>query len=126
MTGAIDDGRAEPVHLAEQQSRLGQGVARADDDAPPPRVDPQHIEGLVGGDAEPLALSDGKARDALVAAEDAAAAVDDVAGLACLGPQPLDEAAVRPVRDKADVLAVGLVGDRQSETRAPRRGSRPW
>ena len=48
--------------------------------------------------------------------------VDNVAGLARFGAQPGDQRRVGPLRDKADVLAVGLVGDRQREVAGQRPG----
>jgi hypothetical protein len=57
-----------------------------------------------------------------VAAEDATVAVDDVARLTGLRPQALDEASVGAIRDKADILAVRLVRDREAESpRLPTR-----
>ncbi len=61
------------------------------------------------------ALADGVAGDALVAAERAAVGVDDVAGLGRVGAEAGDEVAVVALRDEADVLALGLVGERQAE-----------
>src|SRR5580700_1985536 len=114
--------RAEPIELAERNSGLGQSSSRTDDDAPPFGLDLQHIERLVGGDPEPFALPDREMGDAIVPAEHPPAAVDDVAWLPGLGPQPLDETGVGSVRHKADVLTVGLVRDRQAEM--PRQDTR--
>ena len=61
------------------------------------------------------ALAHGEAHDAVVAADDAARHVDDVARLDRLGPQLLHHRGIVAVGHEADVLAVGLVGDRQVE-----------
>ena len=53
--------------------------------------------------------------DPPVTPEDTPARIDDVAGLAGLGPQPGHQRGVGALRHKADVLAVGLLGDRQRE-----------
>ena len=60
--------------------------------------------------------------DAAMTAEHAALFVDDVAGLAGFGAQPLDQLRIGAPRDKANVLAVGLVGDRQAEMPGQRAG----
>src|SRR5215469_3998355 len=112
---------AEPVQLAKRDTRFRQCRARADDDSPLLGIEPEHIERLAGGDPEPPALADGKMGDAIVAAEHATAAVDDVTGLGGLWSQPLDEPRIGPVRHEADVLAVRLVRDRKAET--PCRGA---
>ncbi len=78
-------------------------------------IEPHDVERLADREAEAAALADGVVDDALVAAEHAAVEMDDLAGLRGAGPQPLDDVAVAPLRHEADVLAVGLVGDREAE-----------
>src|SRR5271156_5184200 len=80
------------------------------------------MERLGGGDPEPLSLTHGEIADAAMTAEHSALLVDDVAGLAGFGAQPLDQLRIGALRDKADVLAVGLVGDRQTEMPGQRTG----
>src|SRR5947207_386191 len=53
--------------------------------------------------------------DPPVTPEDTPARIDDVAGLAGLRPEPGHQRGVGALRHKADVLAVGLLGDRQRE-----------
>ncbi len=53
--------------------------------------------------------------DAAMLAEDLALEVDDVAAAGRIGPQPRDQVGVAAGRNEADVLAVGLVGDREAE-----------
>ena len=57
--------------------------------------------------------------DTLMTADDAAFEIDDIAGLYGVRPQPADDVGIAPGGHEADVLAVLLVGDRQSE--APRQ-----
>ena len=74
----------------------------------------EHVERLLGVDAEPLALTDGELVLAAVAAERAPGAVDD-------RPRPLAHAAVaREERrlagagQEAEVLRLALIGDGQA------------
>ena len=60
--------------------------------------------------------------DPPVTPEDTPFRIDDVAGLAGLGPQPGHQRGVGALRHKADVLAVGLLGDRQREIARQRAG----
>ena len=60
--------------------------------------------------------------DALMPADGAAGEIDDVAGLDGIRPQAADDVGVAPGRHEADVLAVLLVGD--GETEAPRQFAR--
>src|SRR5260370_10879693 len=100
---------------------MGRFGPLTDDAAPPFGVDLHHIERRVGGGSEPLAWPNREKGDAVVPAEHATAAVDDVTRLPSLGPQPLDETSVGSARHKADILTVGLGGDPQAEM--PRQGT---
>src|SRR5204863_9194601 len=100
----------QPVDLAEQKAGLGQCGSRTDDDSTLLRIDPQHIERLIGSDPQSPALADGEMGDAAMAADNTPVAIHNVARLAGLGPQPLDKTGIGSVGDKADVLAVGLLG----------------
>ena len=60
--------------------------------------------------------------DAAMTAEHPAGAVDDVARLGGFGAQHFDQPGIGALRHKADVLAVGLVGDHQPETPGQRAG----
>src|SRR5579871_6930690 len=53
--------------------------------------------------------------DAVMLAEHAAAEIDDLARAGGARPQPLDHFRIVAARHEADVLAVLLVGDRQTE-----------
>src|SRR4051794_3827941 len=106
---------AGPARVGEIDARAGAGRARADDDAAAGGVEGLDVEGLAVGDAQAAALADRVAGDALVPAERAAVGVDDLARLGRVGAEAGDEVAVVALRDEADVLALGLVGERQAE-----------
>src|SRR5216683_4662087 len=111
----VDAALAQPVDLAQPHPAGTQGIARPDHDAARGGIEPDHVERMAGGDAEPAPLADGEMDDAGMAAEHAAVEVDDVAGLGGPGLEPLDHLAVAAGRHETDVLAVVLVGDREVE-----------
>ena len=92
-----------------------QAVTRSHHDLVALGIETDHVQWLGPGNAQPFALTDGVADDALVAAETTSVDVHDVAGLQCARLQPLDHARVASRRHEADVLAIGLLGDRQAE-----------
>src|SRR6516162_1082369 len=108
--------RAKPVDLAESNSGLGERSTRTDEDAARPGIETQNVERLCRGDPQPLSLTYREMCDAAVMAEHAARRIDNIPGLTGLGSQPLDEPRIRTLRHKANVLAVGLVGDGQAKT----------
>ena len=71
------------------------------------------VERLAGGDAEPAALADRIAQDAVMAAQMPAVDMVDVARLGGFGPQLGDDVGIFALRHETDVLAVGLGGHRQ-------------
>ena len=76
-----------------------------------------------GSDAEALALADGEMDDAVVAAEHAAGEVDDLAGLARIGPQLADDVGVVAVGTKQMSWLSGLSATarpKRRRARAPR------
>ena len=93
----------------------GQGLPGADDHAGLLGVEADDIERLADGQAEALPLADRVVDDALVAAEHAAVEMDDLAALHGARLETLDHVAVAPLRDEADVLAVGLLRDGEPE-----------
>src|SRR5262249_43060736 len=111
----IDAVLAQPVDLAQPHPAGAQRLARSDHDAARRRIEPHHIERMPGGDAEPAALADGEMNDAVVPPEHMAVEIDDVAGLGGTRLEPLDHLGVAARRHEADVLAVVLVGDRETE-----------
>src|SRR6185437_7381634 len=119
--GAIGVG-TEPVDLAEREAGFGERFLGADNDATRLRLDPQHVERLGGGDADALALAHREPGYAVMPPEHGAGGVDDVAGLAGLGAQPRDDLGVGTLRHEADVLAIGLLRDRQGEVPGERAG----
>ena len=60
--------------------------------------------------------------DAAMTAENPPGAVDDVARLGGFGAQHFDQPGIGALRHKADVLAVGLVGDHEAEMPGQRAG----
>ena len=78
-------------------------------------VEPHDVKRFAEREAQAAPLADRIVDDALMPAEHPAVEMDDVAGPRRAGPQPVDDVAVAPLRHEADVLAVGLVGDRQAE-----------
>ena len=104
--------------------RGAQRRPRADHDAAVGGVEPHHVERLAGGDAEPAALADGEIDDAGMAAEHPAVEIDDLARLGRARHQALDQVGIAPGRHETDVLAVGLVGDRQREAAGELAGLR--
>ena len=73
-------------------------------------VDARHIYGMRHRDAQALALADGIAQRAVMAPDHAAVAPHNVARCSGMSAAALDIARVVAVRDKADVLAFGLLG----------------
>ena len=120
--GAVDVAIADPVDVAQHDAVHLQRLARADHDAAVGGLQPHHVKRRGGRDAEAAALADGEIGDAVVAAEHAAVEIDDVAGVHRVRTQAGDDVGVAPGRHEADVLAVVLVGDR--ETEAPRELAR--
>src|SRR6185312_15962528 len=114
--GAVERAVADPVDVAQRDPVHPQRLTRPDHDVAAFGVEPQHIKRCTGGDAEAPPLADGEMNDALMAADDTALEVDDVAGLDGVRPQPADDIGVAPGRHEADVLAVLLVGHRKTET----------
>src|SRR6185437_7425108 len=108
---------AQPVDGAERHAPAGERALRPDDDAAPLRVEAEDVERLGRGEAEAAALADREVDDAVMAAEDTAGAVDDVAGRRRVGPQAFDEPGIGAARHEADILAVRLRRDRQGEAR---------
>ncbi len=95
-------------------------LARPDRDGAGDRLDVEHEPRLAVGrgpaDLQPLALADGEAVRALVAAQHlAGGVVDDVAAVVGRGGAELllEPAGVVAVGDEADVVGVRLVGDQQ-------------
>src|SRR5258708_32405786 len=82
-------------------------------------ADLDDVERRTSGHPESLALADGKIVNATVPADDVAVRGDEVAGsvgqgLALLGEVGIDEALVVAAGDKANLLRVGLLGQREA------------
>src|SRR6202000_2011459 len=119
---AIEVAVADPVDVAQHDAVHPQRLARPDHDAAAGGIELDDIKRRTGPNAQALALPDGEMRDALMAADDMAVEVDDVAGLHRVRPQPPDDVGIAPGRHEADVLAVMLVGDRKPEAPRPLAG----
>ena len=85
-------------------------------------VDLHDIQWLTLGDSEPPTLSDGKVYNALVPTQNPAIQMNDFTRLGTIGPQLLDEIGIAALGHEADVLAVGLVGNREPHGRRNRPG----
>ena len=120
------------LHLdgkAVRRNRLCQPVQRIEVDAPDgqccPRADHQLVVGGVQADdvervglpadLDPAALANGETDQAGVPAKDTAFQIDNIAGAFRFGAKGAHYGAVIAVGHKADVLAVGLLGDAQAE-----------
>src|ERR1700749_2218061 len=107
---------AKPVHIAKPDRARGKLIARADDDLCFRCIELEHEQWLaISGESKPLALTDGEMDDAVVAAENATGAIDDLPGRCRIGLHLLHDGCVFAIRDKADVLAVGFVGYDEAE-----------
>ena len=107
--------RTVPVRPTSLHSLREQILFRADDDPVMGHVEGRHIIRTAGtAEVQPPPLTDGIGGNALVAADDAAALVDEVAGLEDALAFVLQEALIVVVRDEADILAFRLVEDRQA------------
>src|SRR5271165_2519903 len=111
----IDRAFAQPVDVAQPDPAGAQLVARPDHHAARRGIEPHYIERPPRRDAEPAPLADGEMDDAGMRAEHATLAVDDLARLGGAGLETLDDFAVAARGHKADVLAVALLRDRQTE-----------
>ena len=105
---------AEPVDVAQVDAACLQRLPRADDHARALRVQMDDVERLAQRDADAAALADRVMDDAVVAAEHAPVDMDDVARRGRSRLQLGDDVEIAPLRHEADVLAVGLGGDRHA------------
>ena len=80
-----------------------------------PRVDVDDVNGLTHCDADAPTLSHGEIDDALVASDDLARGVHDVAGMDVGALAPADESRVFPFGHEADVLALLGLGGGKSD-----------
>ncbi len=108
-----------PVQIAQSHASGRQGFAGTDNDPRMRGVEPHDIErhgnsSIIEADAEAAALADRVIDDAGMAAEHAPIQMHDIAGLRRIRAHLLNEVAVFARMDEANVLAVGLVGDKQT------------
>src|SRR5262249_15636088 len=112
----------QPVDLPEVRARASQGRTRAHDDPAPRRIELHHVERLSARDSGPAALADGEMDYAFMPAEHAAIDMMNLAGFGSAGPQTLHHAGITALRHEADILAVGLRRDGESELIGQRAG----
>src|SRR4029079_9458560 len=110
---------ADPVDVAQHDSAHAKRFARADDDAPPFGIKTHNIQRRAGSDPKAAPLADGEMNDPGMRAQHFSIKIDNIAGLRRARLQPLDNIGVMTGRDEADVLAVMLVGN--GETESPRK-----
>ncbi len=106
---------AQPVDFLQRTPRDQQSLARAHDHPAAVGVDLHHEQRIAHRHVQPPTLSDGIAGDPFVAAQHPAVQMDDVPRLGALRAQAIDHGGVSPLGDEADVLAVGLLGDGQTQ-----------
>ena len=107
---------AEPVHPGKPRRADGERALRPDDDALTLRLEPQHIERLrLAADLQPATLAHREMDQAAMRPQHLARAVDDLAGAHGIGADLFDDAGIIAVGHEADILAVGLGGDRQAD-----------
>src|SRR5207248_6961925 len=105
---------ANPIHVGGRQRDPLERSLRTDRHGRGRGVDVDNVKRNPGGEPESLPLPDCEPVHALVAAEHVAAAILNDATLnACAAP---DEIRVLAGSDEADLLAVLLIGDAQSES----------
>src|SRR5262245_5090421 len=105
----------DPVHPRRGERRSLQLIAWTNRDVPAVGVDLQHVQRRARCDAEPLALADREAMNAVVPAQRLARLVDDRTGALRRGRVCRDERGVLAIRDEADLLTVRLIGHSKPE-----------
>src|SRR3954468_5407 len=125
--GLVDASLAQPIDVAQPHPAGAQRRARPDHDPARRGVEPDHVERMAGGDAEPAPLADGEMNDAGMRAENAAVEIDDVTGFGRPRLEAPDHLGVAARRHEADVLTVLLVahGERKLTRKLARLRLRP-
>ena len=120
---------ASPSQLTSDSSATAQPSALFGADHHPAgaRARADDVEPLAGRDREPAPLADREARSRPSCRPSTRPSTWTISpGSAASGRSRSTRPRVVALRHEADVLAVGLVGDRQAEARGAARGSRPW
>src|SRR5258708_10378597 len=112
-------GDGNPVYVFDFEGGGAEGVVIADGDAIVCGIDAENVERLGGGEAKALTLADGEIVNAIVAAEDFAGFIDDVAVAGAernfiFGRVGVNELHVIAVGHKAKLHALWFIGDGQS------------
>ena len=106
----VDAVHGDQVDLARIEGPLHQVVIGSECDSVGPGIDLRDVAAVRGRNAESAALAERVVDDPLVAPQDIALCVHKIAGRTLNAAVALDEARVVAVRNKADVLAVVLLG----------------
>ncbi len=105
---AVGRGAPNPVVGRERCGRQVLGLAQMHNVVG--GIDARYVHGMRHRDAQALALTDGIAQRAVMASDHAAVAPYNIARLGGMSAAALDIARVVAVRDKTDILALGLLG----------------
>ena len=101
---------SDQVDSAGIQSPLHQVVISAECDGVSIGINLRDIASVSGRNSEPPALAERIVDDSLVAPQDIALRIHEIAGRTLRAAVALDKAGVVAVRNKADILAVVLLG----------------
>src|SRR5215472_6654688 len=82
----------------------------------------EHIKRRGGSDTESLSLANRKMRYTAMSAKHAPRHIDDLSRVTRFRPQLPDEPRIGSLRNKADILAIGLISNHQAETPRQRTG----
>src|SRR5262249_5023842 len=80
------------------------------------RINGEQKKGGGGSNPAPFPLTNKKRRNPAMPPKPAPRHIDDLSRVTRFRPQLLDEPRIGSLRNKADILAVGLIGNRQAET----------
>src|SRR5262249_6965789 len=105
---AVERAVADPVDVTQHDTIHSQRLARTDNNPARGSIEPHDVKRTAQGDAQSLALADGEVRDPLMAPQQAAREIDNIARLHGVRLQPADDVGITPARHEADVLAVLL------------------
>lgn len=111
---------AYPVEVYNIRLAAEQLAITAEDDLVRERADIADIQRRGCGDAEPLALADGIVYHALVLTQNIAGLVHKIPALRSAPGVLFNDPGIVPVRDKADILTVGLCRERGVDPAAHR------
>ena len=106
---------ADPVDVPQHDPTHAQSLTRTNYDATAIGIKPHDVQRRTGRNTETAALADRKMNNAGMCAKHLPVEIHDIARFRCARLQPFDHIGVVTGRNKADVLAIVLVGNRQTE-----------